>query len=139
MERLDRDCRVLPKLSVGDSVLVQNQVGNHPSRWDNTGIIVEVKEYIVRVDGSGWMTLRNRKYLKMITPYTTGARAGANSTSPWASTGTGTQVPPLLLHQSQPQAQSLPQHQPHQPLYQSQHQTLQGDHRKLGMLQTGLR
>ena len=72
MEKLNRNCRILPKLAVGDSVLVQNQVGNHPSKWDITGIVVEVKEhdqYIVKVDGSGRMTLRNRKFLKKITPY----------------------------------------------------------------------
>ena len=72
MEKLNRNCRVLPKLAVGDSVLVQNQVGNHPSKWDITGVIVEVKEhdqYVVKVDGSGRMTLRNRKFLKKITPY----------------------------------------------------------------------
>ena len=71
MEKLNINCRVLPKLAVGDSVLVQNQVGNHPSKWDITGVVVEVKEhnqYIVKVDGSGRMTLRNRKFLKKITP-----------------------------------------------------------------------
>ena len=72
MEKLDRNCRVLPKLAVGDSVLVQNQVGNHPSRWDITGVVVEIRDhdqYVIRVDGSGRMTLRNRKFLKKITPY----------------------------------------------------------------------
>ena len=72
MEKLDRNCRVLTKLAVGDSVLVQNQVGNYPSRWDITGIVVEVRDndqYVVRVDGSGRMTLRNRRFLKKITPY----------------------------------------------------------------------
>ena len=44
MEKLERNCRVLPKLAVGDSVLVQNQVGNHPSRWDIMGVFVEVKD-----------------------------------------------------------------------------------------------
>ena len=71
-EKLDHHCRVLPRLAVGDSVLVQNQVGNHPSRWDITGVVVEVKEhdqYVVKVDGSGRMTMRNRKFLKKITPY----------------------------------------------------------------------
>ena len=72
MEKLDRNCRVLPKLAVGDSVLVQNQVGNHPSKWDITGVVVEAGEhdqYIIRVDGSGRMTLRNRRFLRKITPY----------------------------------------------------------------------
>ena len=72
MEKLDKNCRVLPKLALGDTVIVQNQVGNYPSKWDITGIIVEIKDhdqYVVRVDGSGRMTLRNRKFLRKITPY----------------------------------------------------------------------
>ena len=72
MERLDQNTRALPRLAVGDSVLVQNQVGNHPSRWDITGVVVEAREhdqYVVKVDGSGRMTLRNRKFLKRITPF----------------------------------------------------------------------
>ena len=51
---------------------VQNQVGNHPSRWDITGTVVEVKEhdqYVVKVHGSGRLTARNRKFLRKITPY----------------------------------------------------------------------
>ena len=72
MERLDQNTRALPRLAVGDSVLVQNQVGNHPSKWDITGVVVEAREhdqYVVKVDGSGRMTTRNRKFLKKITPY----------------------------------------------------------------------
>ena len=72
MERLDQNCHVLSKLAVGDSVLVQNQVGNFPSRWDITGVVAETREhdqYVIKLDGSGRMTLRNRKFLKKITPY----------------------------------------------------------------------
>ena len=72
MERLDQNTRALPRLAVGDSVLVQNQVGNHPSKWDITGVVVESRDhdqYVVKVDGSGRMTLRNRKFLKRITPF----------------------------------------------------------------------
>ena len=72
MEKLTAGTKELTKLEVGDSVLVQNQVGNHPSKWDITGIIVETRDhdqYVVKVDGSGRMTLRNRKFLKKIKPY----------------------------------------------------------------------
>ena len=72
MERLSRGTKELSPLNVGDSVLVQNQTGNYPSRWDITGVVVEVKEhdqYVVKVDGSGRLTLRNRKFLRKITPY----------------------------------------------------------------------
>ena len=45
MERLSAGTKELPPLNVGDSVLVQNQTGNYPSRWDITGVVVEVKEH----------------------------------------------------------------------------------------------
>ena len=72
MERLTANTRELPPLSVGDSVIIQNQMGNHPSRWDITGVVVEVKDfdqYVLKVDGSGRLTLRNRKFLRKITPF----------------------------------------------------------------------
>ena len=72
MEKLAIGTKALPKLDVGDNVLVQNQIGNHPSKWHITGVVVEAKEhdqYVIRIDGSGRMTLRNRKFLRKITPY----------------------------------------------------------------------
>ena len=51
---------------------IQNQHGNSPKRWCNTGRIVEVGEfdkYIVKMDGSGRLTVRNRKFLKPITSF----------------------------------------------------------------------
>ena len=62
----------LPPLKVTDSVIIQNQAGNHPRKWDKTGVVVEVKQhdqYVIRVDGSGRTTLRNRKFLRKFTPY----------------------------------------------------------------------
>ena len=59
--------KLLP-LKTGDRVFVQNQTGNHPRRWERTGIIVEVKDfdqYSVRIDGTGRITLRNRKFLRL--------------------------------------------------------------------------
>ena len=70
MERLSVGTRELQPLSVGDCVLVQNQMGNHPSKWDITGVVVEVKDfdqYVLKIDGSGRLTLRNRKFLRKIT------------------------------------------------------------------------
>ena len=72
MEQLTIGTRHLPPLQVQDTVQVQNQVGNHPSRWDITGTVVEVKDheqYIVKVHGSGRLTTRNRKFLKRVEPY----------------------------------------------------------------------
>ena len=60
------------KLTLGDNVRVQNQTGEKPTRWDNTGVVVEVKEfdqYVVKMDGTGRLSLRNRKFLRKIIPY----------------------------------------------------------------------
>ena len=70
-ERLSEHTRPLPPLVVGDTVRVQNQTGPNPTKWDKTGIIVEVRQYdqyIVRIDGSGRVTLRNRKFLRKYIP-----------------------------------------------------------------------
>ena len=61
----------LPTLAVGDQVRIQNQTGPHPTKWDKTGCIIEVRQfdqYVVRVDGSGRMTTRNRKFLRKYVP-----------------------------------------------------------------------
>ena len=58
-------------LTVGDNVQVQNQYGNEPLRWDRSGVVVEKLDhgkYTVRMDGTGRITLRNRKYLRKIRP-----------------------------------------------------------------------
>ena len=71
-ESLKIRTRQLAKLNIHDIVQIQNQVGHKSSRWDLTGIIVEVKphdQYLVKVHGSGRLTLRNRKFLKKIKPY----------------------------------------------------------------------
>ena len=70
-ERLTEHTRQLPPLKVGDYVRIQNQVGPHPRAWHKSGIVVEVRQfdqYVVRVDGSSWATLRNRKFLRKYTP-----------------------------------------------------------------------
>ena len=71
-EKLDIHTRQLAPLHVQDVVQVQNQLGFKASRWDVTGVIVEVKphdQYMVKVHGSGRLTLRNRRFLKKISPY----------------------------------------------------------------------
>ena len=52
-------------------ISIQNQVGQSPRKWDRTGTIIEVRQfdqYAVKVDGSGRVTLRNRKFLRRFTP-----------------------------------------------------------------------
>ena len=63
--------RELKPLSIGDSVQIQNQTGNHPGKWFNTGVIAEVlpnRQYHVVVDGSRRISLHNRRFLKKIQP-----------------------------------------------------------------------
>ena len=63
--------KVLAPLNVGDAVQIQNQSGNHPNKWYNTGIVSEClphRQYHVIVDGSRRVTLRNRRFLKKILP-----------------------------------------------------------------------
>jgi len=71
VEKWSEHTKRLPPLKVGDRVRIQNQVGSHPTKWDNTGVIIEVRQfdqYVVKVDGSGRVTLRNRKFLRKYVP-----------------------------------------------------------------------
>ena len=70
-ERLSEHTRRLPPLKVGNHVRIQNQTGRFPLKWDKTGVIVEVRQfdqYVVKVDGSNRVTLRNRKFLRKFLP-----------------------------------------------------------------------
>ena len=64
-ERLEQNSKDLPYLHQGDTVFIQNQDQSHgkPNKWDREGTIVEVgdnDQYLVRVHGTGRVTLRNR-------------------------------------------------------------------------------
>ena len=57
----------LAGLQKGDKVFIQNQVGPNPRKWERTGTVVECKDhdqYAVKVDGTGRVTSRNRKFLR---------------------------------------------------------------------------
>ena len=63
--------RSLDTLDIGDSVQIQNQHGNKPNRWSNTGVVAETlphRQYRLIVDGSRRATLRNRRFLRKIVP-----------------------------------------------------------------------
>ena len=71
IENLSQHSKNLPPLSVGDTVFIQNQTGNHPNKWDRTGTIMNCRphhQYIVKVDATGRITLRNRQFLRKYTP-----------------------------------------------------------------------
>ena len=65
--RWDEHTGGLSPLRCGDRVHVQNQHGNHPGKWDCTGVVTEVlqyHQYAVRMDVSGRLTTRNRRHLR---------------------------------------------------------------------------
>jgi len=85
VEKLNLHARQLPKLQIGERVFIQNQNGTHPNKWDRSGIIVESlghDQYTVKVDGTGRITNRNRRFLRHYTlpgsPSTTYGSPAAN-------------------------------------------------------------
>ena len=59
----------MPLLAVGDKVIVQNQTGRAPNKWDKSGVIVECKPHNqvnVMMDGSRNFSLRNRQFVRKI-------------------------------------------------------------------------
>ena len=71
MEYWTEHTRRLPPLRTGDCVRIQNQTGPHPNKWDKTGKVIEVRQYdqyLVKIDGSNRVTLRNRKFLRKYLP-----------------------------------------------------------------------
>ena len=117
-ERLSEHTRTLPPLAIGDCVRIQNQTGPNPTKWDKTGIVVEVRQYdqyVVRVDGSGRVTLRNRKFLRKyipVVPRTPLMMApGTIATQPAAHVAP---TPPTVPH-SEPSPQTTPPPPPEHP------------------------
>ena len=71
--------RNLAPLGVGSNVRVQNK-----GKWDRTGLIVEAlpnRQYRVKLNGSGRITLRNRRFLKLESLNTGDAVVNPNSGS----------------------------------------------------------
>jgi len=68
-ETLEEHSRDLAPLKEGDNVFVQNQgsTSSKPKKWDRQGTIIASKDndqYLVRIHGSGRLTLRNRRFLR---------------------------------------------------------------------------
>ena len=60
----------IPPLHVGCKVFIQNQdkSSKHFKKWNRTGTVKEVRDfdqYVISVDGTGRLTLRNRQFLKV--------------------------------------------------------------------------
>ena len=116
-ERWSAHTKQLPPLAVGDYVRLQNQVGPEPLRWDKTGNVIEVRQhdqYVVRVDGSGRVTLRNRKFLRKYIPVSPPThRLSIDSDLPTASRSpTGPSASPPTPVASAPAPLDLPQPPP---------------------------
>ena len=72
-ESLKEHSRPLRPLVLGEKVFLQNQQGTSPNKWDRSGIVVESPghdQYRVKIDGSGRLTLCNRRFLRAYTPAT---------------------------------------------------------------------
>ena len=88
-------------IHVGDHVRIQNQVGNHPNKWDKTGVVIEVHQYhqyVIRVDGSGRITLRNRKFYGNLLLYINLIREDLS----WTIQSTCQLATPLINHHPPP-------------------------------------
>ena len=73
----------LQPLKVGAVVQIQNQAGPRSKKWEKSGVVTEVlqhQQYNVRVDGSGRVTLRNRRFLKPILPFSPPQAVGEEKT-----------------------------------------------------------
>ena len=71
IETLSEHCKTLTPLRHGDTVFIQNQSGNHPTKWDRTGVVTECHphhKYTVKIDATGRTTTRNRQFLRRYTP-----------------------------------------------------------------------
>ena len=67
LESLSEHSRSLPALDVGDQVMIQNQSGRFPKKWDKSGVVIDMKDndqHVVKVNRSGRLTLRNRRFLR---------------------------------------------------------------------------
>ena len=108
-EQWEAHTKDLVKLEKGDNVFLQNLVGNHPRRWERTGKVLECKEfdqYLIKVDGTGRTTLRNRKHLRKFQPIPSRYPTPTTAPSPpatWSSPPSlPTTVPEATSHQPEP-------------------------------------
>ena len=68
---MNKHTRELAPLNGEDTISIQNQHGNTPLKWDQTGTISEVGDidkYTIKIDGSGRLTNRNRRFLQPVRP-----------------------------------------------------------------------
>jgi hypothetical protein len=104
-QHLGEHSRDLPPLATGDKVSIQNQTDRRPTKWERTGTIVEVRDhnkYLVKVDGSGRLTLRNRRFLRKLFVDETLFRSPIAATPPISNTTLAGSVPLYSPHSTSP-------------------------------------
>ena len=75
VDKYNRHARPLQPLPVGTNVIIQNRGKKNPRQWLRTGRIVEAlphRQYRIKMDGSGRVTLQNRRFIRVatfITPF----------------------------------------------------------------------
>eukprot|EP00794_Sanderia_malayensis_P000861 gene861-153_t len=108
-ENLKLHSRPLKPLAVGDKVHLQNQRGPHPTKWDRLGLVIESlgnDQYRVKVDGSGKLTLWNRRFLRAYTPLATDLPQAAYI--PFATEPPSVTYEPVTATPSAPRSQEIP-------------------------------
>ena len=100
--RLAIGTRKMPPLAVGDKVLVQNQTGRAPNKWDKSGVIVECKPHnqlSVMMDGSRKVSLRNRQFVRKINVPVPVVASGIKPSQFYSDQHDVTDVPDVEHHQ----------------------------------------
>lgn len=72
LENLADHSHPLPPLTIGYNIFIQNQTGQFPIHWDRSETVVNVKghdQYVVKVAGTGRLTLHKRRFLKIFKPH----------------------------------------------------------------------
>ena len=113
-DRLKQWTKELPPLEIGDHIMVQNQLGDKPKRWDKRGVVVQAdpktRQYKIMSFGSRRLTLRNRKFRRKYTTINTpqgtptglqlgqrlGGQSPVHSTETETSRGTGLSTGPPM-------------------------------------------
>ena len=108
-ESLKAHSHPLRPLTLDERVFLQNQQGPNPTKWDCSGVEVESAghvQYRVKVDGSGRITLRNRRFLRAYTPATPSIRSQQPTASqlPTSSADQCLNPPPSLPTLQTPQS-----------------------------------
>ena len=68
-ERMEAHSKELEPLREGDFVFIQNQIPNsaRSNKWDKEGKVISIgknDQYLIKVAGTGRLTLRNRRFLR---------------------------------------------------------------------------